>query len=223
MVKNNKLLQARLSIFPDSCANILPMTNEERLARISEWMQRLRDELLALVTDDDTYWRFQKEVVQQNSRLITMKSPFFDLLDYAYLSATTSALRRLVEQQNSDKTNISLRILIAEIKEHQSTLNLPVTTDELDRHLAQLVNVEQRIKPYVDRAIAHIDRRGLAAALDPLKHRDLRTAIATSAEIFRHYYSLLVGSDLDLKVTYRDDFNIFAFPWADKRPSPFES
>lgn len=199
------------------------MADQERLARIRAWVQRLTDELLTLVTNDDTYWRFQKEVAQQNRRLITMKSPFFDLLDQAYLSATTSALRRLVEKQNNDKTNISLRILIAEIKEHQPALNLPVTIDEIDRHMGQLVDVENRIKPYVDRAIAHNDRRGLPTALDPLTHRDLRTAIEISAEILRRYYSLLNGSDLDLKVTYLDDFNIFTFPWVEKLPSPFGS
>lgn len=132
-------------------------------------------------------------------------------------------MRRLVEKQNNDKTNISLRILIAEIKEHQPALNLPVTIDEIDRHMGQLVDVENRIKPYVDRAIAHNDRRGLPTALDPLTHRDLRTAIEISAEIFRRYYSLLNGSDLDLKVTYLDDFNIFTFPWVEKLPSPFGS
>jgi hypothetical protein len=85
---------------PYSDAKIVFMTE----AKLKEWMQWLKEELLALVTDDDTYWRLQEEVIYQNHRLLTMRSPYFDMLHYAYVSTTASAIRRLTEKQNKDGT-----------------------------------------------------------------------------------------------------------------------
>jgi hypothetical protein len=85
-------------------------------AQLKEWMRWLREELLALVTDDDTYWRLQEEVIYRNHRLLAMRSPFFDMLHYAYVSTTASAIRHLTEKQNKDKTNVSLRIVLQEVE-----------------------------------------------------------------------------------------------------------
>jgi hypothetical protein len=138
------------------------MTDSERLSRIKVLMARIQEELFALVTDDDTYWRLQESVIQRNHRLLTMRSPFFDMLNEQYVSTTASTIRRLVEKQNRDKTNVSIRILIEEINQLQNVLQQPLAESQLCDDLAQLTDIENRIKPYVDRVIAHHDRRGLA-------------------------------------------------------------
>lgn len=191
------------------------MTDPERFARIRQWLDMLRGELLALVTDDDTYWRLQKEVIQRNHRLLTMRSPFFDLLNSAYVSTTASAIRRLVERQNRDKTNVSLRILLDEIAEHPAALERPMPTEQIQNDLALLSEVECKLKPYVDRVVAHVDRRGLA---NIPKLGDLRESVAVVGQIFRRLYGAVEGSDLTLIVSYLDDFDIFAFPWLPEQP-----
>ena len=113
------------------------MTAPERLARIKKWLDLLREEFLALVTHDDTYWRLQKEVIQRNHRLLTMRSPVFELLDSAYVSTTASAIRRLIETQNGGKTNVSLRILLDEIGKHPNVLERPMSAEQIRNDLAQ--------------------------------------------------------------------------------------
>ena len=51
-------------------------------AILKEWMGWPKEELLALVTDDDTYWRLQEKVRRRNHRLLTTRSPYFDMLNY---------------------------------------------------------------------------------------------------------------------------------------------
>src|SRR3954464_3539484 len=73
------------------------MPQDEQRLRIEEWMIRVRDELVALMTDEDTYWRTQS-VIQQNPRLLTIRSPFFDLFNDSYVYATVMGLRRVTEK-----------------------------------------------------------------------------------------------------------------------------
>jgi hypothetical protein len=173
-------------------------------------MARIESEMLALVTDDHTYWRLQKDVIQRNHRLLTMRSAYFDMLNYAYVSTTASAVRRLVEKQNKSKTIISLRVLLEEIKQHPTILKKPVPIEQLHQDLAALKDIEGRVKPYVDRLVAHHDRRGLARIP---KLGDLKDSVSALGETFRRYCGLVEGTDLELKVSYLQDFEIFTFPW----------
>jgi hypothetical protein len=143
-----------------------------------------------------------------------MRSPFFDLLNSAYVSTTASAIRRLIETQNRGRTNVSLRILLDEIGKHPKVLERPMAAEQIRNDLARLDEVECKLKPYVDRVVAHLDRRGLARVP---KLGDLRESVAVLGELFRRYHSAVEGSDLTLTVSYLDDFDIFAFPWVTER------
>ena len=179
-------------------------------AQLKEWMRRLKEELLALVTDNDTYWRLQEEVIYRNHRLLTMRSPYFDMLHYAYVSTTTSAIRRLTEKQNKGKTNVSLRIVLQEIEKDPVLFENLVPRTQLQSDLAALEGIEKIIKPYVDRIVAHHDRRGIA---ETPKYRNLRESVAVLGDIFRRYYAVIEGVDSCLKIDYLEDFDIFKFPW----------
>ena len=139
-----------------------------------------------------------------------MRSPYFDMLHYAYVSTTTSAIRRLTEKQNRDKTNVSLRIVLQEIEKEPTVFARQVARPQLRIDIAMLEDLEKSIKPYADRIIAHHDRRGIA---DSPKYGDLRNSVAILGDIFRRYYVLIAGVDLCLTIDYLDDFNIFRFPW----------
>ena len=188
-------------------------------AQLKEWMQWLKEEFLALVTDDDTYWRLQEQVIRRNHRLLTMRSPYFDMLHYAYVSTTTSALRRLTEKQNKDKTNVSLRIVLQEIEKEPTVFATRVARPQLKLDLVKLEALEKVIKPYADRIVAHHDRRGIAQTP---KYGDLREGVAILGDIFRKYYALIERVDLSLTIDYLEDFDIFKFPWIGSQNSPPE-
>jgi len=179
-------------------------------AKLKEWMLWLKEELMALVTDDDTYWRLQEEVIHRNQRLLTMRSPFFDMLHYSYVSTTTSAIRRLTEKQNQDKTNVSLRIVLQEIEKDPAVFASQVPRPQLQLDLSSLQTLENVIKPYADRIVAHDDKRGIP---ETPKYGDLRKGVAILSDIFRRYYALIEGVDSCLIVDYLEDFDIFKFPW----------
>jgi hypothetical protein len=179
-------------------------------AQLKEWMGWLKEEFLALVTDNDTYWRLQEEIISRNHRLLTMRSPYFDMLNYAYVSTTTSAIRRLTEKQNKDKTNVSLRIVLQEIENEPALFASKVARPELQLDLTKLEALEKTIKPYADRIVAHHDKRGIAQTP---KYGNLREGVTILGDIFRRYYTLIEGADLSLTIDYLEDFDIFKFPW----------
>jgi hypothetical protein len=187
-------------------------------SQLKQWMGWLKEELLALVTDNDTYWRLQEEVIYRNHRLLTMRSPYFDMLHYAYVSTTTSAIRRLTEKQNKDKTNVSLRIVLEEIEKDPVLFENQVPRPQLQSDLDILEGLEKVIKPYVDRMIAHHDRRGIA---ETPKYGNLRASVAALGDIFRRYYALIEGVDSCLKIDYLEDFDIFKFPWIENQNKSF--
>jgi hypothetical protein len=186
-------------------------------AKLKQWMQWLKEEFLALVTDDDTYWRLQEEVIRRNHRLLTMRSPYFDMLNYAYVSTTTSAIRRLTEKQNKDRTNVSLRIVLQEIDKEPTIFATQITRPQLQLDLAKLEALEKTIKPYADRIVAHHDKRGIAQTP---KYGDLREGVVILGDIFRKYYALIEGVDSSLTIDYLEDFDIFKFPWIENQSTP---
>lgn len=191
---------------------------DDRPAVLRDRLHEIKDELVGLVTDDDTYWRLQKDVIQRNPRLLKMRSPYFDMLNFAYVSTTASAVRRLTEKKNKDGTNLSLRILLEEIKSkmEEGSVSLgELAPSQLDDDLALLDKTAQAVKQYVDRIIAHHDRRGLSQA--PPNYGDLKESVATLADIFRRYHSLIECVDSELKLSFVEDFDIFTFAWATRK------
>jgi hypothetical protein len=187
-------------------------------AQLKEWMQWLKEELIALATDDKTYWRLQEEVIYRNHRLLTMRSPYFDMLHYAYVSTTTTTIRRLTEKQNRDKTNVSLRVVLQEIENDPTIFARQVSRPQLQADLDSLETLEKVIKPYADRIVAHHDKRGIA---ETPKYGNLRNGVAILGNIFRRYFALIEGVDTCLIIDYLEDFDIFKFPWIENQSSHF--
>ena len=180
------------------------------VSKVRQWVEDLKEEMFALVTDVDTYWRLQKNIIQRNPRLASMRSPFFEMLNSAYISATTSALRRLAEKQNRDRTNVSLRIIVEYVRAKPADFDQLLGTTA-DDDIRLLDEIERNIKDFADRRIAHRDRRGLSSPLP--RYGQVRKGVADLAEIFRKYHCSLEGSDLELKIFYIEDFDIFTFAW----------
>ena len=179
-------------------------------SQLKERMGWLRGELLALVTDDDTYWRLQEDVIKRNPRLLRMRSPYFDMLNFAYVSTTTSAIRRLTEKQNRDKTNVSLSIVLEKLEKRQTISGNQVPQLQIRLDLVRLEDLANVVKPYVDRIIAH---QRQARDCRTAEIRQSRKCVSILADTFRRYYVLIEGVDLELKIEYLEDFDIFKFPW----------
>jgi len=168
----------------------------------------IRDEIIDLATDRDIYWKVQHEVIQSNAKLMTARSPFFDMLNDAYAHAAAMRVRRLVDKNNR---TISLRRLLENLRKYADLLEGKITESELASDISELSRATSNIKDYVDQFIAHHDRTPEASA--PI-YRDLNSAIDLLIQIFKKYYRVLSGSDIDVTVHYLENpLHIFQFSW----------
>ena len=173
-------------------------------------------EILDLATDNDIFWKFQKEVMQGNARLLKIRSPFIDMLNRSYAHATAARIRRLTDRH---KDSISLVKLLDELQNHPALLVrslgvermvIRIGRKELEQDLRDLDAACCPVTNYVDRHVAHHDKRQSAVP----KHRDVNAAIEKLIEIFKKYYSLLIGGDTDVVVSYLEGpFAVFRFAW----------
>ena len=182
-----------------------------------KYLQSIHDDILDLATDSDIFWKFQKDVMQRNARLLTIRSPFIDMLNRSYTHATAARIRRLTDRH---KDCISLAKLLEELQNHPALLKRHigvenivkrVSRQELEQDLMELDAACRPVTDYVDKHVAHHDKR--QSSVLP-KHRDVNAAIDKLIEIFKKYYSLLVGADTDVVVSYLEGpLAVFRFAW----------
>jgi hypothetical protein len=176
--------------------------------RADQELIELRDEVMSLATDSDIYWKVQRDVIQHNGRLLTMRSAFFDMLNDAYAHATASRIRRLVDR---DSRTISLRRLVEELMSYPDAFEKKCTLRDLQNDLSSLDETCKRVKDYVDQFVAHHERNSTAGV--PTFH-ELNAAIEKIIAVFKRCYSILRNTDTAVVVSYLEDpLAIFAFPW----------
>lgn len=183
-------------------------------------LERLRDEILCLATDRDIYWKVQKEVIQRNSKLLTIRSPFIDMLDRSYAHATVASIRRLTDGR---KGTVSLTRVLRELQGQPEKFVrhigevagekwvMQVNKKEIEQDLKSLQETCEPVKRYADQYVAHHDR-----VPDPElpKYRDVNKAIDELSRIFKKYYALLAGGDLEPVVSYLEGpLAVFRFAW----------
>ncbi len=152
----------------------------------------------------------QREVIQRNTRLLTIRSAFFDMLNDAYAHSAAMRIRRLVDEDNR---TISLRRLLEDLSKYPDLLRGQVSEAELAEDSYKLDRATSKVKGYVDQFIAHHDGSPVATA--PI-HRDLDAAIELLKRLLKKYYGVLAGSDIDVVVSYLEDpLTIFRFAWID--------
>jgi len=175
-------------------------------------LREIRNEVIDLATDYDIYWKVQRDVIQRNPRLLTIRSAFFDMLNDAYAHSAAMRVRRLVDKDNR---TISLRSLLKELSKYPDSLGGRISEVELAADTEELDQATSKVKDYVDQFIAHHDRSPVATA--PI-HRELNVAIELIIRLLRKYYGVLGGSDIDVVVSYLEDpLTIFRFAWIDTK------
>ena len=183
-----------------------PAENFRELALVE--LREIRSEIVDLATDRDIYWKVQREVIHRNRRLLTAHSPFLDMMNDAYAHATAVRVRRLVDKDNR---TISLLRLIRQLTHYPDLFNNTLSTEEVRRDADELDRATRKITDYVDQFVAHHDRTPVADA--PI-HDELNSAIDVLIAIFRKYYGVLAGADIDVVVSYLEDpLTIFRFAW----------
>jgi hypothetical protein len=188
------------------------LSRKNFMERALHELREIRNEVIDLATDYDIYWKVQRDVIQRNPRLLTIRSAFFDMVNDAYAHSAAMRVRRLVDKNNR---TISLRGLLNELSRYPELLEGRVSAVELAADNKELDQATSKVKDYVDQFIAHHDRSPVATA--PI-HRELNAAIELLIRLLRKYYGALAGSDIDVVVSYLEDpLTIFRFAWIDTK------
>jgi hypothetical protein len=147
-----------------------------------------------------------------NRQLLTAHSPFLDMMNDAYAHATAVRVRRLVDKNNR---TISLLRLLRQLTQYPDLFNDTMSTEDVRRDADELDSATSKITDYVDQFVAHHDRTPVADA--PI-HRELNSAIDVLIAVFRKYYGVPAGSDINPVVSYEHDpLAIFRFAWIETK------
>jgi hypothetical protein len=170
-------------------------------------LRELMHEVRELITDHDIYWKVQ-HVIQSNPRLLVARSAFFDTMNDSFAHSAAMRVRRIVDM---DHRTISLLRLLKNLVDYPGLLGGQITMLDLENDIRELEEATNKIKNYTDQFVAHHDRNPIA---DTPLNRELNRSIETIERLFRRYFNMLMGVDIDLSVNYLEDpLAIFRYSW----------
>jgi hypothetical protein len=217
------------------------MTIDQRRLRLIGWLDVITNDVQWLLIDQCIFYELQKIVRQnprfaESPGLFTrwMASGFAQ-------ASALGIRRHVKYKEKRDKTNISLLRLLTEVKTYPKLIsrqyylelykaqNAPIIIGEndfnalagvgvnylptslIETHIDELKSAADAVETYVDRRIAHHDRR----ATDIPTFGELSAALATMEKLVLLYVRLLQGPSTDkLLPTFSYDWtSIFRFAW----------
>jgi hypothetical protein len=226
------------------------MNEAERRDRLIQWLEVIFRDVQKLLVDDHIFWELQ-EIVRSNPKFKQASGLFTQWTASAFIQAAAAAVRRQAKA-NSDSVSLKRflrevqRYPCLVSREHYMSFykgkgrwlieggqrdfdavagkgGSHVSAAFVERQLRELENAVEGIAHYVDRRIAHYDKRGLARPTPTLG--DLSRALKTIGKLVTRYWSLLKGEAISVRPTIVYDWkDIFRFPWigevASNNPAP---
>ena len=172
-------------------------------------LRQIGNQLKALATDRDVYWKVEREIIEHNPQLKNGRSAFLDMLRGCYIDAMTARALRLLQPGDAD---VSLPRVLEQIGKYPDLLHGKLTQREYadDRKgLQQAVIQVKRVS--VSRAGHH--ERTLSALASA--HRELDAALDLMLSAVKTYYWIVSDSYIDLDVSHAEDpIAVFQFAWA---------
>jgi hypothetical protein len=191
-------------------------------ARLAAWTARLgniTDEVQSLIHDRDT-WHTISEIGAANPALVA--NPFvMGHFNTLYYRRALVSVRAMVDPNNYSD---SLLTLLTDIAAHPGDLK---TTDpamqlagastidptKVFADIERLKTAAATTKKYVNKRIAHIDRKGTPTVPTA---PEIDTAVELIGELLQKYTLLLTGGGLRLGILVTFDWtSVFTVPWID--------
>lgn len=171
-------------------------------------LREIGNQVLALTSDRDIYWKFEIEIVQTNPQLAEGRSEFLDMLRGCYVDAMTVRVLRVLD---GDEGGVSLPRVLAQLAEYSELLHDKITESEFADDRGALERSAANLRKLTTPHVGHHERT--LSALGSV-HRELDTAIATMIEAVETYYWIITESYIDLEVKYTGNpLAIFQQPW----------
>lgn len=146
--------------------------------------------------------------VVSNNRQLHQSNLLYSHLFHTYMSYILISLRR---QLKVDNRSISLRRLLLDISDNISELSSASTgRDDIEGEIQQLLQVSRSIEDYVDKRIAHADKREVKAFPSPT---EIDECIRLLKSLHKKYHSILKGENVELMPAIYDWTDIFRIQW----------
>ena len=208
------------------------MDDDELFTKWDGWLDDILADVRGLLVSQDIFWEVQK-IIEANPCIHT-PSLFYKWMAGIYGSSVTVGIRR---QQDGDRDSVTLRRLLEEIQDNPQVLSRDryvalygedardfghrdfdriagqgrshIDPEMVINDLVQLERETQKVKGYVDRRIAHMDRRA-PKGLPTLGEVD--ECLSLFKELLQKYllifrattYEILPVRDYDWKQIFRE-------------------
>ncbi len=172
-------------------------------------LRQIGEQLKALATDRDVYWKLERDIVEPNSQLKHGRHAFLDMLRGCYVEAMTARVLRLLQPADEDA---SLPRILEHLRAYPDLMHDRLSQREFtdDRKALQsaVLNIRRTAVP---RAAHH--ERTLSALASA--NRELDAALDLMIAQVKNYYWIITDSYIDLEVSHAGDpLSIFQFAWA---------
>ena len=172
-------------------------------------LRQIGDQVLALATDRDIYWKLEREIIQPNPQLSEGRSDLLDMLRGCYVDAMVARLLRLLD---GDEGGVSLPRVLAQLAEYPELLHDRITESEFAEDRGALERTAARLRRF---APSHVGRHERTLSALASAHRELDAAFTVIIASVETYYWIVSDGYIDLNVEYEEDpLAIFQFAWA---------
>jgi hypothetical protein len=219
------------------------VTEDERRNRLIDWLETVYTDVQQLLLNDHLFWEFQR-VVDQNDEFLNASGLFTQFIADAYAQSAAVGVRRHAKVDDDsisvvrflkevrDYPGIVSRAHYIGLYEGKESWHIEIGQHDFDRvagegrsHVPAMLTEQQirnvkgaveGLEHYVDRRVAHYDKRALARPLP--KFSDLTDALKALEEVVILYWRLLKGPSMStiLPTIMYDWKDIFRFAWQPK-------
>jgi len=177
--------------------------------RAKSELREIGDQVLALATDRDIYWKLERDVIQHNPQLSEARSELLDMLRGCYVDAMVARLLRLLD---GEEGGVSLPRVLAQLAEYPELLHDRITESEFADDRGALERTAARLRRF---AASHIGRHERTLSALASTHRELDAALTIIIATVETYYWIVTDGYIDLDVQYAEDpLAIFQVAWA---------
>lgn len=218
------------------------MNTEQRRARLIAWLEAIREDVQELLREHHIFWEIQaliranpqfanaSNLVNQWMASAFAKSCAVGVRRQAKSGDDSISLKRLLTEVRDFPELVSRDVYLAFFADSPDWLratnghghfdsvagpgNAHIRREVAEGQLAELATAVSSIEHYVDRRIAHYDKRGVTRPLPTFKDLELALRALESLVIF--YWTLLRGASI-VELTPAIQYNwqdVFEFPWA---------
>ncbi len=172
-------------------------------------LRQIGDQVLALATDRDIYWKLEREIVQNNPQLCQARSELLDMLRGCYVDAMIGRVLRLLEGEDD---GVSLPRVLAQLTDYPELLHDRITASEFADDRGALERAAARLRSF---SAPHVGRHERTLSALASTHRELDASLTLIIAVVETYYWIVTDGYIDLDVEYSEDpLSIFQFAWA---------